>query len=96
MPRFKNAQTGAVVSVSDATAALLGREWRRLDAEVDQTPAEGNTGDTGNGDGSEPFNPSEHNGDVVLEYLANADDAERERVLDAERAGKNRKTIVGE
>ncbi len=27
MPRLRNSQTGAVVSVSDATAARLGGEW---------------------------------------------------------------------
>lgn len=98
MPRFKDAQSGAVVSVSDATAALLGREWRPLDDEFEQIQTEGNgdESDTGNGDDSEPFDPSKHNGDVVSDYLANADDQERERVLEAERAGKNRKTIVGD
>lgn len=93
MPRFKNAQSGAVVSVSDATATRLGREWLALDAEVDQLQGDD---DSNTGNGNEPFDPSEHNGDVVLDYLANADDDERERVLAAERAGKNRKTIVGE
>lgn len=84
MPRFTHAQSGAVVSVSDATAKLLSGVWRPLDA----TEASGVS--------DEPFDPAKHNGDVVLAHLEAADDAERDRVLAAERAGKNRKTIVGE
>lgn len=43
---------------------------------------------------AEPFDPSGHSVEDVLAYLAEADDAERERVLAAERDGKNRKTIT--
>lgn len=40
------------------------------------------------------FDPSEHNVDDVLAYLATADDAERARVIEAEAAGKARKSIT--
>lgn len=39
------------------------------------------------------FNPSEHSVDEVDAYLNEADEAERERVLDAEAADKNRKAL---
>ncbi|MBF6133505.1 hypothetical protein IU501_10890 [Nocardia otitidiscaviarum] len=32
MPRLRNTVTGVVVSVSDDTAARLGREWRPADS----------------------------------------------------------------
>lgn len=42
----------------------------------------------------EQFDPNEHNADVVNDYLhATKDLVERARVLQAERAGKNRKTV---
>ncbi|MBP5931909.1 hypothetical protein F3K39_28665 [Streptomyces sp. LBUM 1479] len=41
------------------------------------------------------FDPSQHDAPSVLEYLAEADEAETARVLAAEAAGKNRKTIMG-
>jgi hypothetical protein len=42
------------------------------------------------------FDPSRHTVDEVSAYLSQADEAEKERVLAAERAGKARKSIVGE
>lgn len=49
----------------------------------------------------EPFNPSEHEVDEVLEYLTNipdedpeAHDAEVVRVVEAERAGQNRPEVI--
>ena len=51
-------------------------------------------------DSSALFNPSEHNAEDVIAYLDSLDEddegtpAERERVLAAERAGKDRKTIA--
>ncbi|MDX3839044.1 hypothetical protein [Streptomyces europaeiscabiei] len=41
------------------------------------------------------FDPSEHDVPAVQEHLAAADEAETARVLAAEAAGKNRKTILG-
>lgn len=42
------------------------------------------------------FDPDQHTVTEVNDYLAGADDEERQRVLDAEQSGQNRKTIVGE
>lgn len=43
----------------------------------------------------EPFNPKEYNQDDVLAHLAEADDDERARVIEAEKHGKNRDKITG-
>ena len=43
----------------------------------------------------EEFNPDNHTVAEVNNYLSDASDEERERVLEAERAGQNRSTIVG-
>lgn len=42
------------------------------------------------------FDPNEHTVAEVNDYLADANDAERERVLAAEQDGQARKTLVGE
>ena len=41
------------------------------------------------------FNPADHKVEEVLAYLADADEAERDRVLSAEAGGKNRASIIG-
>ncbi|MBL1100141.1 hypothetical protein [Streptomyces coffeae] len=46
------------------------------------------------GDGDEAFDPGEHSVDDVLAYLDTADEDETARVLDAEKNGKARKTIL--
>lgn len=43
-----------------------------------------------------PFDPAEHDVAAVQKHLETADDAERTRVLDAERGGKARKSLLGE
>jgi hypothetical protein len=45
---------------------------------------------------SEQFDPGDHTVDEVWDYLENANDQERQRVLDAEKAGKNRKAFQSE
>ena len=39
MPRLRNIQTGAVVSVSDETAARLDSEWEPADKPAAKAPA---------------------------------------------------------
>lgn len=41
------------------------------------------------------FDPAEHTVEEVNDYLASADDAEAERVLKAEKSGKDRSTVTG-
>ena len=38
MPRYRNTLTGVVVSVDDATAAQLGRDFESLEAEPTKEP----------------------------------------------------------
>jgi hypothetical protein len=45
---------------------------------------------------ADAFDPSAHTVDDVLAYLDSADDAERGRVIAAERDGKARKTLLGD
>lgn len=66
--------------VPEATAAA---------AQVD--PVNTDAKEAGNG----AFDPAEHTVAEVNDYLANADDTERERVLAAERDGKARATVSG-
>lgn len=42
------------------------------------------------------YDPADHTVDEVNDYLASASDAERDRVLEAERGGEQRKGILGE
>lgn len=58
-----------------------------------QAPAQG--GPDGGNDGGDAFNPSDHTVADVQAYLETADEAERTRVLDAERSGKGRSTLIG-
>jgi hypothetical protein len=67
--------------VPEATAAA---------AKVDPVNEDAKTADAGE------FDPSAHTVDDVIAYLDSADDAERDRVLAAERDGKARKTLLGD
>lgn len=81
-----------------------------LDAEIpseeDQAPADtdsdnedvaGNKDEGENtGDGDGLFDPADHKIEEVQAYLADADEAERDRVLAAERDGKARVTILND
>ncbi|MFF2525901.1 hypothetical protein [Streptomyces liangshanensis] len=59
-------------------------------------PGTGPEGGDGGGDGDRVvFDPAEHDVPAVLAYLAEADETETARVLAAEAAGKNRKSILG-
>lgn len=53
-------------------------------------------GTEGDGTGDNLFDPADHKIEEVQAYLADADDAERERVLASERDGKARVTILND
>jgi len=57
------------------------------------TPPEQAAGQ-GGGD-PKAFDPGEHTGPEVIEYLKGADEEERARVLAAEQSGKKRSTVLG-
>ncbi len=54
------------------------------------------TADTADEADADQFDPADHTVDEVWEYLEGADDAERKRVLAAERQGKDRKAFQSE
>lgn len=62
-------------------------------ASADSAEKQEADGDSGDG-GEDQFDPSKHNVDEVNQYLADADEEERERVLAAERDGKARTSIL--
>jgi hypothetical protein len=93
-------------TVTPSEARRQAAEGRTAEAdsdesdEADQTPtprAEAEAPDAGNPESdADQFDPADHNVDEVWEYLESADDAERQRVLAAERDGKNRKAFQSE
>jgi hypothetical protein len=89
--------------VADDDPVVKGREsaFESVDAHLARRPrTEQATADPGEPRAltppteTTPFDPSEHQAPEVLAYLKNADEAERQRVLTAEAAGKKRKTII--
>lgn len=80
--------TGAVVGNVNDDEHAVGSvpEADGADTEADEQAA---------GDKGEQFDPSEHTVDEVNKYLADADEAERDRVLADEAKGQNRSTIKG-
>lgn len=90
MARLKNTITGVVVGVSDEIAErMIGSEWKRAGGRSGSSAAAAAAPES---DGL--FDPTTGTVGSVTAYLETADDAERERVLDAERAGKARTGIV--
>lgn len=99
--KFKSLRVGEIkfvdgeAEVSDAQALALLALPAEFEVTVDGEPkAAAETGD-------DAFDPSEHNAEEVRAYLAGLDDSDPEahdaevtRVLEAEKAGKNRKGII--
>ncbi|MCI1896359.1 MAG: trigger factor [Ancrocorticia sp.] len=86
-----NEEAKARIAATPAAA-----EEPRADAEGEEsTPAEEKTAADEDKDAAEqPFDPANAKVDEVLAYVANVDDAERARVLEAEKAGKARKSLI--
>lgn len=78
MPQFKHKYNGNVVTAN-------GRVAKSLDANPKYERIASADG---------PFDPGKHGVQQVLAHLADADEAEKARVIAAEVAGKNRPTIV--
>ena len=69
------------------------------DPEPEPEPEPEDPGDDEEGEGinmmsTNEFDPSDHGIGEVKAYLADADEEERQRVLDAERSGKARKSLL--
>lgn len=70
-------------------------EIKDIDAEAEAKAAEEEAARQAEINAAKPFDPSTASVPEVQAYLAGADEAERDRVLAEEKAGKNRVTIVG-
>lgn len=83
----------AVDTEADGADAALGYFRRKGYTVVAVDKPEQTETEQGSGPADE-FDPGEHSVDDVLAYLESVDEAETERVLAAEQAGKARKTIL--
>lgn len=89
-----NADTAAVIT-QPGTSTNVDEVWNvggRPKATEKST--EGESDQTDHGDDVDLFDPSNSTIDEVKTYLDGADETERQRVLDAETAGKGRKGIL--
>lgn len=77
-----NRKAGTTITVDGPHARTLVRSGHLADPDTAATEP------------SDVFDPNDHNVDKVQKYLDNADDDERQRVIDAEADGQNRKGIV--
>lgn len=83
---------GTKVKVGKAQAARYGKRSAvpAQDPEIDSPEPPADPVDPN----ATAYDPGQHNVDDVLSYLADADDAERARVLKLEREGKQRQTLI--
>lgn len=84
----RTGRDGFVISAELAAAAGIGG------ADGDAEPQTAGTTTTAPHGGDQQFDPSGHTITDVLAYLRTAENAERDRVLGAERAGKARRRVV--
>lgn len=94
--KYKNRATGVTVDVRDDK--VLGGDWERLGGA--KTKAAAKSQPAGEGSNAPPpgpdlYDPATDNAAAVVARLdATSDEAERSRILEAEAAGKNRKTVL--
>jgi hypothetical protein len=99
---YRNTRTGRVVHMAEHLVSMdRSKRWERVDPEpIDVTPLDRDPDrDPEHVEGllptaGGPFDPSEHTVQQVNDYLAGAEQAERERVLQAEAAGRARRGIT--
>lgn len=80
---------------ADILTSEVKDEIKDIDAEAEAKAAEEEAARQAEIEAAKPFDPSAASVPEVQEYLSGADEAERNRVLAEEKAGKNRVTIVG-
>ena len=80
--------------VTSANADMSSSGWEKVGGDEPTTSAP-EVLETGGEDVQEGvFDPSQHTVPETLEYLEGKDDAEVQRVLAAERSGKNRSSLI--
>lgn len=88
-----NAQTPeGIAQAPEADPEATGED----SLEPDYSGVQGTEPGAGQEEADGKFDPSEHGVDDVRDYLDGCDEAERDRVLAAEREGKARKGILGD
>lgn len=86
-----------VCEVGELTVATYPDDWTRVDPSTPtaaERRAAGELEDALAGDG-DLFDPADENVEEVIAHLATADEPERIRVLELERIGKKRSTVLG-
>lgn len=96
-----------VKELTEFKEKILSGDLTDLDLDVLQAEVKENDGDqSGSGDPADPdattpppadlYDPNEHNYDDVLKHLEGVDPEEFARIIEVEKAGKNRKSVVGD
>jgi hypothetical protein len=89
---YRNTATGRTVNLLEPSPLMdRSQRWERADDDQADDQADERPAPDG-----KPYDPAAHSVPQVRAYLARADDAERTRVLDAERAGKARRGVLGD
>lgn len=78
------------------TPAGTGTEEPKVTGDLSGGTDSGDDNPDENQGGEDLYDPADHKVEEVQEYLATADEAERERVLEAERNGKARTTLLSD
>lgn len=92
MVTYRNTRTGRIVHLSEPSPVMdRSSRWVRVEADGGEQAAPVDSPSPGSGG---LFDPAGHTVAQVNAYLAGADAGERERVLRAEAAGRNRRGIV--
>lgn len=80
--------------VTSANADMSSSGWEKVGGDEPTTPAPEVPETDGEDVQEDVFDPSQHTVPETLEYLEGKDDAEVRRVLEAERSGKNRSSLL--
>lgn len=94
--RARSKHTGHVAEIGEQTVEMFPEDWETVSDDTPTLVEELRAAELADADGGGFFDPADHSVPDVLAYLEGADDDERTRVLDAERAGKARVGVLGD
>ena len=80
--------------VTSANADMSSSGWEKVEGDEPTTTTPEVPETDGEGVQEDVFDPGQHTVPETLEYLIGKDDAEVQRVLEAERSGKNRSSLI--
>lgn len=94
MVTYRNTKTGRITRLGEASPLMdRSARWVRVVGDVEPIERGAEVGQ-GEEPASASFQPDDRTVDEVNAYLADADQAERERVLQAEAEGRGRRGIL--